>query len=114
MSNSTAQLIDVTSTAAAKVKELLQDEDNAELRLRVYVTGGGCSGFQYGFKFDDHMTQDDTQIEKDGTVVLVDALSIQYLAGSKVDYIDGLDGSRFIIENPNATATCGCGASFSM
>ncbi|NVJ48907.1 MAG: iron-sulfur cluster insertion protein ErpA [Gammaproteobacteria bacterium] len=107
-------LMAVTTAASQKVKELLADEDNAAMRLRVYVTGGGCSGFQYGFKFDDYQSDDDTQIEKDGVVVLVDPLSIQYLAGSTVDYIDGLEGARFIINNPNATATCGCGASFSI
>jgi len=78
------------------------------------VTGGGCSGFQYGFKFDDYLSDEDTQIEKDGMVLLVDPLSIQYLAGSTVDYIDGLEGARFVVNNPNATATCGCGASFSI
>ncbi|WMS89128.1 iron-sulfur cluster insertion protein ErpA [Pleionea litopenaei] len=107
-------LLEVTSAASSKVKELLEDEDNQSLRLRVYVTGGGCSGFQYGFKFDDYLSDEDTQIEKDGMVLLVDPLSIQYLAGSTVDYIDGLEGARFVVNNPNATATCGCGASFSI
>jgi iron-sulfur cluster insertion protein len=107
-------LIEMTDNAANKVKELLQDEDNTSLHLRVYVTGGGCSGFQYGFKFDEHSTDDDTRIEKNGVVLLVDPLSIQYLAGSTVDYVDGLDGARFVVNNPNATATCGCGSSFSM
>lgn len=107
-------LLEVTSAASSKVKELLEDEDNQSLRLRVFVTGGGCSGFQYGFKFDDYLSDEDTQIEKDGMVLLVDPLSIQYLAGSTVDYIDGLEGARFVVNNPNATATCGCGASFSI
>ncbi len=107
-------LLEMTDTAAGKVKELLQDEDNQSLHLRVYVTGGGCSGFQYGFKFDENSTEDDTRIEKNGVVLLVDPLSVQYLAGSTVDYIDGLDGARFVVNNPNATATCGCGSSFSM
>lgn len=107
-------LLEMTDNAASKVKELLQDEDNQSLHLRVYVTGGGCSGFQYGFKFDENSTEEDTRVEKDGVVLLVDPLSIQYLAGSTVDYIDGLDGARFVVNNPNATATCGCGSSFSM
>ncbi len=107
-------LLKMTDNAASKVKELLQDEDNQSLHLRVYVTGGGCSGFQYGFKFDENSTEEDTRVEKDGVVLLVDPLSIQYLAGSTVDYIDGLDGARFVVNNPNATATCGCGSSFSM
>ncbi len=107
-------MIEVTEAASAKVNELLQDEDNASLHLRVYVTGGGCSGFQYGFKFDDNVTNDDAKIEKNGMILLVDPLSAQYLAGSTVDYIDGLEGARFVVNNPNATATCGCGASFSI
>lgn len=107
-------LLEMTENAASKVKELLQDEDNQSLHLRVYVTGGGCSGFQYGFKFDENSTEEDTRVEKDGVVLLVDPLSIQYLAGSTVDYIDSLDGARFVVNNPNATATCGCGSSFSM
>ncbi|WP_144393140.1 iron-sulfur cluster insertion protein ErpA [Pleionea sediminis] len=107
-------ILEVTDAACAKVSELLEDEDNAALHLRVYVTGGGCSGFQYGFKFDDNVTEDDTRVEKSGVTVLVDPLSAQYLAGSTVDYIDGLEGARFVINNPNATATCGCGSSFSL
>ncbi|NVJ59727.1 MAG: iron-sulfur cluster insertion protein ErpA [Gammaproteobacteria bacterium] len=107
-------LLQVTDAASAKVVELLEDEDNKDLHLRVYVTGGGCSGFQYGFKFDDQTTSDDTRITRGGMTLLVDPLSIQYLAGSTVDYIDGLEGARFVVNNPNATATCGCGASFSV
>ena len=107
-------MLEVTDAASSKVKELLEDEDNQALNLRVYVTGGGCSGFQYGFKFDDQSTADVARIEKGGMTLLVDPLSAQYLAGSVVDYIDGLDGARFVVNNPNATATCGCGASFSI
>ncbi len=113
-SNPIPALLEVTDAACSKVSELLSDEDNKDLNLRVYVTGGGCSGFQYGFKFDDNSTDDDTRIEKNGMTLLVDALSIQYLAGSTVDYIDGLEGARFVVNNPNATATCGCGSSFSI
>ena len=113
-SQTTPDLLQVTDAASAKVVELLADEENKALNLRVYVTGGGCSGFQYGFKFDDHTTEEDTRISKGGMTLLVDPLSIQYLAGSTVDYIDGLEGARFVVNNPNATATCGCGASFSV
>ena len=104
----------VTDQAVNKVKRLLAEEGNPALRLRVFVTGGGCSGFQYGFTFDELMADDDTLIEKDGVAVLVDSLSIQYLAGSEVDYSEGLEGSRFVVRNPNATTTCGCGSSFSV
>lgn len=104
----------ITPAALAKVKNLVAEEGNLELKLRVFVTGGGCSGFQYGFSFDDNVAEDDTVIEKDGVKVLVDALSIQYLQGSEVDYEEGLQGSKFSINNPNAKTTCGCGASFSL
>ncbi|MEE4245905.1 MAG: iron-sulfur cluster insertion protein ErpA [Kangiellaceae bacterium] len=114
MTDAMASLLVVTDSASRKAKELLDDEDNSQLHLRVYVTGGGCSGFQYGFKFDDNISDEDTRIEKDGMCLLVDPLSIQYLAGSTVDYIDGLEAARFVVNNPNATATCGCGASFSI
>jgi iron-sulfur cluster assembly accessory protein len=100
--------------AAAKVKNLVEDDGNDELKLRVFVTGGGCSGFQYGFTFDELVSEDDTQVEKDGVVMLIDPMSFQYLAGSEVDYTDGLEGSRFVVNNPNASATCGCGSSFSV
>ena len=90
------------------------EEENENLKLRVYVTGGGCSGFQYGFSFEDSMAEDDTPVSREGVTVLVDSLSFQYLAGSTVDYEVGLMGSRFIITNPNASTTCGCGASFSI
>ena len=112
--NETPSLLAVTDAACAKVKELLEDEDNADLCLRVYVTGGGCSGFQYGFRFDEASTDEDTRIEKQGVTLLVDPLSIQYLMGSTVDYLEGLEGARFVLNNPNATSTCGCGASFSI
>lgn len=106
--------IDVTDSAASKVKQLLIEEGNPNLKLRVYVSGGGCSGFQYGFKFDEEVLDGDTDIEKNGVSVVVDPMSFQYLAGSEVDFIDDLEGARFVIRNPNATTTCGCGASFSV
>lgn len=106
--------IQVTANAISKVKELVEEEGNAELKLRVYVTGGGCSGFQYGFSFDEELAEDDTQVQKDGVTVVVDAMSYPYLVGAKVDYIEGLQGSKFTIENPNASSTCGCGESFSI
>ncbi|MDB6061679.1 MAG: iron-sulfur cluster insertion protein ErpA [Verrucomicrobiaceae bacterium] len=108
------QVLQLTDRAVAKVKSLVEEEDNAALKLRVYVTGGGCSGFQYGFSFEDEAAEDDTRVEKDGVTALVDPLSYQYLAGSEVDYQEGLEGSRFVINNPNASTTCGCGASFSI
>lgn len=103
-----------TQAASAKAKELITEEENPDLKLRAYVTGGGCSGFQYGFAFEEEQNEDDMVIEKDGVRLLVDALSFQYLVGSKVDYKEDLDGSRFVVENPNATSTCGCGSSFSI
>ena len=106
--------LQVTAAAVAKVRSLVEEEGNPDLKLRVFVTGGGCSGFQYGFTFDAVVAEDDTVIVKDGIQVLVDALSIQYLAGSQVDYEEGLQGSRFLVTNPNAKTTCGCGASFSI
>jgi iron-sulfur cluster insertion protein len=110
----TPSILEVTENAVAKVQSLKLEEDNEELKLRVYVTGGGCSGFQYGFSFEDVMTEDDTAVTRDGITVLIDSLSYQYLAGSTVDYEEGLMGSRFLITNPNASTTCGCGASFSI
>jgi len=110
----TPSVLEVTETAVAKVQSLKLEEGNEELKLRVYVTGGGCSGFQYGFSFEDVMSEDDTAVTRDGVVVLIDSLSYQYLAGSTVDYEEGLMGSRFLITNPNASTTCGCGASFSL
>jgi iron-sulfur cluster insertion protein len=106
--------IQVSPNAVAKVRSLLEEEGNQELKLRVYVTGGGCSGFQYGFSFDEELSEDDTRIEKDGITVVVDAMSYPYLVGSRVDYQEGLQGSKFTVENPNAASTCGCGSSFSI
>jgi iron-sulfur cluster insertion protein len=106
--------IQVTSNAVAKVRELLEEEGNPDLKLRVYVTGGGCSGFQYGFSFDEETAEDDTQINKDGITVIVDPMSYPYLVGSRLDYQEGLQGSKFTVENPNASSTCGCGSSFSI
>ena len=106
--------INLTASAVQKVRQLVEEEDNEELKLRVFITGGGCSGFQYGFTFDELAADDDTAIERDGVTLLVDPMSFQYLAGSEVDYTEGLEGSRFVINNPNATTTCGCGSSFSI
>lgn len=103
-----------SDSAAQKVKEMIIEEGNEKLNLRVYVTGGGCSGFQYGFAFDETINEDDTRIENHGVTLLVDAMSFQYLAGAEINYEDGLEGARFLIKNPNATTTCGCGSSFSM
>lgn len=104
----------LTPNAARKVNALISEEGNPRLKLRVFVTGGGCSGFQYGFSFDEKVNDDDTVVMTDGAELLVDPLSIQYLAGSSVDYVEGLQGSRFVVENPLATTTCGCGMSFSI
>jgi iron-sulfur cluster insertion protein len=101
-----------TDAAAAKVKNLLAEEGNPELKLRVFVQGGGCSGFQYGFTFDETMNDDDTAIDKEGVQLLVDPMSFQYLVGAEIDYKDDLEGSQFVIRNPNANSTCGCGSSF--
>ena len=106
--------IQLTARAVKKVADLVAEEENEDLKLRVFITGGGCSGFQYGFTFDEIAAEDDTAIEVDGVTVLVDPMSYQYLAGSEVDYTEGLEGSRFVINNPNATTTCGCGSSFSI
>ena len=102
-----------TDSAAAKVKELIDEEGNPGLKLRVFVTGGGCSGFQYGFTFDEAVNEDDTSMEKNGVMLLIDAMSFQYLAGAEIDYQEGIEGAQFVIKNPNATSTCGCGSSFS-
>lgn len=101
-----------SDAAAAKVKELLADEANPELKLRVFVQGGGCSGFQYGFTFDETVNDDDTTILKEGVELLVDPMSFQYLVGAEIDYKDDLEGAQFVIRNPNANTTCGCGSSF--
>ncbi|WP_306521063.1 iron-sulfur cluster insertion protein ErpA [Rheinheimera sp.] len=106
--------IQFTDAAANKVLTLITDEENPALKLRVYVTGGGCSGFQYGFTFDEKVNDGDFTVEKNGVVMVVDPMSLQYLMGGTVDYTDGLQGSRFIVQNPNATTTCGCGSSFSV
>jgi iron-sulfur cluster insertion protein len=102
-----------TDAAAAKVKDLLAEEGNPELKLRVFVQGGGCSGFQYGFTFDETINDDDTTIDKEGVQLLVDPMSFQYLVGAEIDYKDDLEGAQFVIRNPNASSTCGCGSSFS-
>lgn len=103
-----------SENAVGKVRSLIEEEGNERLSLRVFVTGGGCSGFQYGFTFDDETAEDDTIVERDGVRLVVDPMSFQYLAGSEVDYQEGLEGSRFVINNPNAATTCGCGSSFSV
>ncbi|WP_313159666.1 iron-sulfur cluster insertion protein ErpA [Mixta calida] len=115
MSDEVAALpLQFTDAAASKVKTLIADEDNPDLKLRVYITGGGCSGFQYGFTFDDKINDGDMMIEKSGVSLVVDPMSLQYLVGGSVDYTEGLEGSRFIVTNPNAKTTCGCGSSFSI
>ncbi|MCK9529359.1 MAG: iron-sulfur cluster insertion protein ErpA [Gammaproteobacteria bacterium] len=102
-----------TDSAANKVRDLIAEEGNPALKLRVFVTGGGCSGFQYGFTFDDAINEGDTTVEKGGVTLLIDPMSFQYLAGAEIDYVEGLEGAQFVIRNPNATTTCGCGSSFS-
>ncbi|ACY85609.1 iron-sulfur cluster insertion protein ErpA [Edwardsiella piscicida] len=114
MSDEMAVPLQFTDAAANKVKSLIADEDNPNLKLRVYITGGGCSGFQYGFTFDDKVNDGDMTIENQGAALVVDAMSLQYLVGGAVDYTEGLEGSRFIVNNPNAKTTCGCGSSFSI
>jgi iron-sulfur cluster insertion protein len=103
-----------SDAAATRVKTLIAEEENPELKLRVYITGGGCSGFQYGFTFDESVNDGDTTIENCGVTLVVDPMSLQYLIGGEVDYTEGLEGARFFVNNPNATTTCGCGASFSV
>ena len=103
-----------TDAAAKKVKSLIEGEDNPNLRLRIYITGGGCRGFQYGFTFDDQINDGDLTIENQNVGLVVDPMSLQYLIGGTVDYTEGLDGSRFVVQNPNASSTCGCGSSFSI
>lgn len=104
----------LSESAARKLRALRTDEGNDNLKLRVYITGGGCAGFSYGFKFDEAVNDGDTTVVRDDVTMVVDELSIQYLAGSTVDYVEGLQGARFVIENPNASSTCGCGSSFSV
>ncbi|OOZ40256.1 iron-sulfur cluster insertion protein ErpA [Solemya pervernicosa gill symbiont] len=118
MSSTTLEVQKVTplvfsDSAANKVKALIEAEDNPNLMLRVYVSGGGCSGFQYGFTFDEAVNEGDTEVENGGVKLLVDPMSFQYLVGAEIDYTEDLQGERFVIKNPNATTTCGCGSSFS-
>lgn len=103
-----------SDSAAKKVAKLIVEEGNENLKLRVFVSGGGCSGFQYGFTFDENVNDDDTQVENAGVTLLIDPLSYQYLIGAEIDYKEDLQGAQFIINNPNATTTCGCGSSFSV
>ena len=103
-----------TNAAAHKALELILEERNPELKLRVYISGGGCSGFQYGFTFDENNNEDDISVTNDGVTLLIDPLSFQYLMGAEVDYTENLQGARFVIRNPNASTTCGCGSSFSV
>lgn len=109
-----AQPLVFTDAAVAKVGALIAEDGNPNLKLRIYVNGGGCSGFEYGFAFDEAVNEDDFRIDKEGVSLLIDPMSMQYLSGAEVGYEDGLEGSRFIIKNPNATSTCGCGSSFSV
>jgi iron-sulfur cluster insertion protein len=108
------QPITITDNAVNKIKALIEEDSNENIKLRVYVTGGGCSGFQYGFAFDEEVNDDDTHIQCDGVSLLIDSMSYQYLVGAEVDYHEGLEGAHFIIKNPNASSTCGCGSSFSV
>ncbi len=103
-----------SKAAANKVASLIKEEGNPDLMLRIYIQGGGCSGFQYGFKFDEQMMEGDTEVETDGVKLLVDPMSLQYLNGAEVDYTEGLQGAQFVVRNPNASTTCGCGSSFSV
>ncbi|WP_102794206.1 iron-sulfur cluster insertion protein ErpA [Bowmanella denitrificans] len=114
MSVESAYPVEFSDAAARKVKALIEEEENPNLKLRVFVTGGGCSGFQYGFTFDEKVNDGDMTIDKDSVTLVVDPMSLQYLLGGTVDYSEGLDGSRFLVNNPNATTTCGCGSSFSI
>ena len=112
--NQTDSPLEFTDAAATKVKSLIVEENNPELKLRVFISGGGCSGFQYGFTFDENVNDGDTEVVNDGVTLLVDPMSYQYLLGATIDYKDDLEGARFVINNPNATTTCGCGSSFSV
>jgi iron-sulfur cluster insertion protein len=103
-----------TDAAATKVSELIEDEANPELKLRVFVAGGGCSGFSYGFTFDESIEDGDSKVENGGVTLLIDPMSVQYLMGAEIDYKEDLQGAQFVIRNPNATTTCGCGSSFSV
>ena len=112
----TAMNVDLTFTDAAanKVRRLIEEEDNSNLKLRIYISGGGCSGFQYGFQFDENVGEGDITVENEGVMLVIDPMSYQYLAGAEVDYTEGLEGAQFVVRNPNATTTCGCGSSFSV
>ncbi|WP_414041902.1 iron-sulfur cluster insertion protein ErpA [Acidithiobacillus sp. M4-SHS-6] len=103
----------LTQNAADKISALIEEEGSENLKLRVFVTGGGCSGFQYGFTFDENMNEGDTEVQQFGVSLLIDPMSYQYLVGAEIDYSEGLEGAQFVIKNPNATTTCGCGSSFS-
>ena len=105
--------INFSDNAVKKVKELIEEEGTPDLKLRVFVSGGGCSGMQYGFTFEESVNEDDTKVEKDNVMLLIDPMSLQYLTGAEIDYHDNVQGSQFVIKNPNATTTCGCGSSFS-
>ena len=107
-------MIEITETAVNKIVELLAEENNPKLKLRTFVQGGGCSGFQYGFTFDEEQNEDDFEINKPGVKLLIDSMSMQYMSGAIIDYTEELSGSQFVIKNPNATTTCGCGSSFSI
>jgi iron-sulfur cluster insertion protein len=109
-----ADAIRITDTVVSKVAEMLAEEGDDKLQLRIFVTGGGCSGFQYGFAFDDEVKEDDVRVERGAIKVVVDAMSLQYLVGAEIDFEDNLEGARFVIRNPNASSTCGCGSSFSV
>jgi iron-sulfur cluster insertion protein len=113
-STSIAPTLLFTDAAASKVAELIREESNPNLKLRVFVQGGGCSGFQYGFTFDESIEEGDTQVSNRGVTLLIDPMSVQYLAGAEIDYREDLEGAQFVIRNPNAATTCGCGSSFSM
>jgi iron-sulfur cluster insertion protein len=114
--SATAMAVDLTFTDAAanKVKSLIEEENNTNLKLRIYISGGGCSGFQYGFSFDENVGEGDVIVENDGVSLVIDPMSYQYLTGAEVDYTEGLEGAQFVVRNPNATTTCGCGSSFSV
>lgn len=110
--NETADPIIFTASAANKVEQLIAEEENNALMLRVFISGGGCAGFQYGFTFDENINEGDTKVEKNGVTLLIDPMSFQYLVGAEIDYKEDLEGAQFVIRNPNATTTCGCGSSF--
>lgn len=106
--------LSVTDNAATKIKELIAQQNNVALNLRVFIMGGGCSGFQYGFSFDESVNDDDARVEKGSVTIVIDPLSVQYLVGAEIDYQEGLEGAQFVLKNPNAKTTCGCGSSFSV